>query len=125
MPIASRAIRSGSMPLSVGEHRIVGDRAHRLAGAGEHQEHEQHRHRDHRDDEVLDLLRPDMQEAEAPVAPQRDRVVARATAEEEADRALDHDVDGDRGDRERERALAAQRAQRDVVARDPGRCPPR
>ena len=104
--------------LGVGEHRIVGDRAHRLAGEGEREEEKQQRHRGHRDDDVFHLLRPHMQKAEMPVAPQRDRIIARASAEEEADRALDHQVDGDGGDRERERALAAQRAEPDMIARD-------
>ncbi len=61
-----------------GQHRVVRHRAHRLAQTGERQEAEQRQHRGGGDRQILQLLRPDAQAGEPPVALDRQVVVAQS-----------------------------------------------
>ena len=113
-----RADRVGVDALDRRQHRIVGDGAHRLAGAREGQEGEQRRHHGDRNGQVLQLLRADADVAEAPVAADRQVVAAQLVAEAEAHHVLERDRQRDRADRRGDEAGGAERLQHELVGRD-------
>ena len=85
------ADRIGIDALDRSQHGIVGDGAHGLAGAREGEEGEQRRHDGDGDGQVLHLLRPDADAAEAPVARDGQVVAAQLVAEAEAHHVLQRD----------------------------------
>jgi len=96
--------------------RVVGDRAHRFAESRVEQETEHRRHDGDCESQALQLLRPDAQLAEAPVAHQRQVIAFHVVAETEPHHILKHEIECDRRNRDGERACAAQSAQRDFLS---------
>ena len=105
----------GIDPLDRGQHRIVRHRTHRLAEPREAQEGKQCRHRNGCDRQVLELLRPDAQSDEAPVAQDRQVVVAQLVAEAEPHEVLQRDGQRHGGDRCGDQPSRAQWAQHHPV----------